>query len=187
MSRNIFFIDFDATIVDSVKQFCKVYNTLYQDHPEFKQADYHNVQQYNFKCSCPLVEKPLDIFQHHLFFKDLEFINHNTYEVLEKLNKKYQLKIASIGTPRNISFKAIWLEDNIPFIKDYVLMVNDGCKMNKSIINMENAIFLDDIPSNLKSSNAKIKFLFGKLYTWNKGWTGKHCFTWSDIEERFLL
>lgn len=188
MSKNKLFIDFDNTVCESTKQFCRVYNTLYANHPEFKPADYTKVLEYNFKDVCPLIENPLDIFEHPLFFSSLEFYNDNTYEVLEKLNKKYQLIIATIGSPKNLALKCNWLENNLPFIKDYVLVFNEGCHMNKNVINMKDSIFIDDIPSNLLSVNAREKILFGKIYPWNADGLKyfKHCLTWSDVEKRLL-
>ena len=186
MSKRKFFVDFDGTICNSTKSFANTYNILYQNHPEFKPSDYTKLQQYNFRDICPLINNPLDIFDHDLFFQYLEFINDNTYEVLEKLSKKYQLIIVTIGTPTNLSKKALFLEEKLSFIKDYVLLFNDGCKMQKDIVNMENGIFLDDVESNLRSSNARDKVLFGKRFEWNSGWEGKHLLTWSDIESEYL-
>jgi len=188
MSKRKFFVDFDGTICNSTKSFANTYNILYQNHPEFKLADYTKLQQYNFRDICPLVNNPLDIFDHDLFFQYLEFINNNTYEVLEKLSKKYQLIVVTIGTPLNLSKKSIWLSEKLPFIKDYVLLFNDGCKMNKSIISMEGKgnIFVDDVSSNLFSSNCERKILFGKRFIWNEDWQGETCDNWSEIEERYL-
>jgi len=186
MNKFKFFLDFDNSIVDSIKQYCKVYNTIYRYYPSYKPADYTKVTQYNMKDQCPLVYDLLEIFQHELFFRDLEFINENTYEVLEKLGRKYQLIVVSVGTPLNLALKSIWLSEKLPFIKDYVLLFNDGCKMDKSVCNMEDGIFLDDVESNLKSSNAKDKVLFGKRFEWNKGWDGNWCLDWSQVEERYL-
>ena len=189
MTKQKLFIDMDATIVHSHKQYCKVYNILYRDHSDFKPADYTKIKYYNMTCQCPLEKNPLNIFEHELFFADLEFINHNTYEVLKELNEEYQLIIATIGNHLNLAHKSLWIERNLPFIKDYVLLNNDGCKMNKSLINMEGAIFIDDIVSNLDSSNARHKVLFGKKFDWNREWTifdGYWCSDWSEVK-RLLL
>ena len=182
------FLDFDSTIVDSLKSFTDVYNLLYLNHPQFKLADPNKVCQYNLKCQCPLVDKALDIFEHKLFFENLEFINDNTYEVLERLNRKYQLIIATIGSYSNLSKKALWIEEKIPFIKDCLLISNDGCKMDKGIVNMSGngSIFLDDVESNLRSSNCERRILFGKKFEWNIGWLGYWALNWSEIEDMFL-
>lgn len=191
MSKQKFFIDFDSTIINTIQAYVDVYNELYCKHPNFQIAESHLVNQYDMRDQCNLATNALDIFQHPLFFKFAEFINDNTYEVLEKLNNKYQLIICSIGTPKNLAYKALWLEQRLPFIKDYVLISNPACKMNKSIVNMgKSSIFLDDIPSNLISSNVneENKYLFGKRYPWNDDnlWKGNWLKNWSEVEERFL-
>jgi len=186
MNKQKFIIDFDGTIINTIQAYTDTYNELYCNHPNFQTAEAHLVNQYNMCDQCKLVTNVLDIFQHPLFFKFAEFINHNTYDVLEKLGSKYQLIICSIGTPKNLAYKARWLEEKLPFIKDYVLISNPVCKMNKSIVNMEGAVFLDDIPSNLYSSNAERKILFGKRYSWNKEWDGEWVRSWSEVEGRFL-
>jgi len=58
--------------------------------------------------------------------------------------------------------------------------------MDKSIVDMKNAIFIDDVLSNLESSNAKYKIVFGDEYEWNI--TNKHgrCFNWTDVETLLL-
>ncbi len=184
------FLDFDGTIIDTISSFCLVYNELYCNHPQFKTAEADKVNVYNFSDQCPLVTNVLEIFEHELFFKFAELINHNTYEILEKLNTKYQLIICSIGTPMNISRKALYLEKKLPFIKDYILISNPTCKMNKSIVQMQGAKFLDDIPSNLISANCKEedKYLFGKRYPWNNQnlWNGNWVRDWSEVEKRLL-
>lgn len=185
-----FFIDFDNTIIDTIQAYVDTYNELYCNHPQFKTAESHLVNQYNMKDQCDLIENVLDIFEHPLFFKFAELINENTFEVLEKLNCKYQLIVCSIGTPINISRKALYLKNKLPFIKDYILISNPTCKMNKSLVNMQNSLFLDDIPSNLFSSNANEEdlYLFGKRYSWNDEnlWRDNWLKNWSEVEEMLL-
>jgi 5'(3')-deoxyribonucleotidase len=181
-----FFIDFDNTIIDTTDAFCSVYNEFYLNHPNFKTAEPDQVKVYNFSDECRLVTNVEEIFTHPLFFQFAQFINSNTYETLEKLNNKYELIVCSIGWPKNLAYKALWLEKKIPFIKDYVLISNPACKMNKSIVNMQDSVFLDDIPSNLDSSNADRKILFGKRYSWNNEWQGEWHANWSEVEERLL-
>ena len=184
-----FFIDIDNTMIDTIDAFCSVYNKLYCNHPNFKTAQSDLVNVYNFSDQCPLVKNVLEIFEHELFFKFAQPINNNTYEILEKLTDKFQLTPCSIGTPKNVAHKAHYLEKHFPFIKDYVLITNQGCQMNKGIVNMEGAIFLDDIPSNLLSSNCneEDKYLFGKIYPWNcEGWNGKWVRDWSEVGEMLL-
>lgn len=184
--QKLLFVDFDGTIINTIQSFCSVYNELYCNHPNFKTAEADLVNVYNLSDQCPLVTNVLEIFTHPLFFKFAELINPNTYEVLERLNNKYKLIVCSIGVPKNLSYKALWLEKKLPFIKDYVLINNSTCHMDKGIVNMQNSLFIDDIPSNLISSNAERKILFGKKYSWNNDWNGEWCKDWSTVEEGLL-
>jgi 5'(3')-deoxyribonucleotidase len=104
------FLDFDNTLVHSIKAYCETYNhILYQDTKNsYIPAKWYDVKEYNFKDQCPLIENPEDIFAHPYFFKVLELINGNTYEILEKLNQKYNIIICTIGTPKNLANKSLW-------------------------------------------------------------------------------
>jgi len=72
--------------------------------------------------------------------------------------------------------------DYLPFIKECIFIVNDGYRMDKSSINMQGAIFLDDTTDNLNSSNADIKICVGNKYPWNDKWDGIRCYNWTDIK-----
>lgn len=184
-----FFLDFDLTIADSISAFCDAYNILYKDHPEFQPADPNKITSYDFRCICPLLKTKEDkfaIWSNKILFEHMKLIDENTYDVLIGLNEKYRLIICSIGTPKNIAYKSLWLEENLPFIQDYVLLADKSCVMSKSFVNMEGSLFMDDIPSNLESTNAEVKVLFGKIYSWNKGWRCEHLFNWKEVGERFL-
>lgn len=122
-----------------------------------------------------------------MFFTTLKFIDNDIIDILYELNQKYNIIINSIGTPKNLAKKAEWLHNNLPFVKNYILINNDTNIMNKSIINTgEDSIFIDDIPCNLDSVASKRKILFGKKYPWNQDWVGEHCFTWTEVAEKLL-
>ncbi len=190
MSKQKLFLDFDNTICNSIQSFCSVYNIFYQDQTDFKPAIWQDVKMWNFLDQCPILEgdkeKVHNIFEHNLFFNNLELMDDCTREVIEKLCEKYTVIVASIGTPLNIARKSLWLRDNLPCIKDYVLLVNDGNVMCKELVNMESAVFLDDVVSNLDSVNAKHKIIFGKEYIWNLGSSYERCMNWTDVG-RLLL
>ena len=42
------------------------------------------------------------------------------------------------------------------------------------------------VESNLESSNARTKILFGKRFDWNKDWDGDWVLDWSEVEEKYL-
>ena len=130
----------------------------------------------------------LEIFESPIFFKLLKLINSNTYEVVRELNEKYHIIIASIGTPLNLSRKSVYLQETLPFIKDYILLYNDGCKMSKEIIKMDypDSIFIDDHASNLVSSNAINKYIYGKEYSWSKTNDYERLYDWTEVANKLL-
>ena len=52
---------------------------------------------------------------------------------------------------------------------------------DKSCVDMSGGIFIDDSSNNLITSNADIKFCFGKEYPWNKDWTGIRFKRWMSV------
>lgn len=186
---NKLFLDFDCTIVDSVKTYCNVYNMLYKQQDDFKEADHNKVNRYDLKDQCHLVDHQETIFSNREFFSHLEFMPY-AREVIERLGSKYELVICSIGTLDNISYKAQWIKSNLSFIKNVILISSavgsKGMKMDKSIANMKDSIFIDDHVENLLSSNAELKICFGKEYEWNKSWMGQRCFNWKEVEKLLL-
>jgi len=187
MNKQKIFMDFDGTIINSIKAFCYVYNNIkYPSHPEFRPAEWSLVERYDAKCQCPLVENVLELFEHPLFFKSAEFLNGNTYEVLEQLNEKYDVILTSIGTFNNLSMKALWIKENLPFIKQCILLNNGANTMNKGIVNMQGGIIVDDVLSNLESSNADIKIIMGDEYDWNKSDKYRRCFNFTDLANVLL-
>ena len=181
------FLDYDSVIVDSVTAFTDVYNELYINEKGFIPADPDKNKHWDFREICPLEKNPLHIFSHPLFFKFVQFMP-NAEDTIKELNDKYQIIICSLGCFDNIARKSQWIKNNMPYIKDAILLTNQGIKMDKGVVNMayEGSVFIDDVKSNLDSSNAERKILFGKKYSWNEEWTGEHCETWNDIKERLL-
>lgn len=176
MIKERLFLDQDGTITNSIKAYCRAYSDLYQFHSNYKYPDWTKVEKWNMSDQCPLETNPENIFSHHKFFSYLDFIDDNMKEVLFELSEKYQIIITSIGTPQNLAYKAVWLDEHLPFIKDYILLRNDGCIMNKSIVDMSTGIFVDDVDSNLLTSNAKWKICFRPdgIKEWNRNWAGNY-------------
>lgn len=188
MSKQKLFLDFDSTIVNSIQAFCTSYNLLYEDEPNFKPAQWVYVEEWDFKGQCHLLEKGdiLDIFGHNLFFSKLEFMDCKTDEVINRLCDKYNVIVCSIGTPLNIAKKTLWLRDNLPCIKEHIMLVNNGCVMDKSVVNMQGSVFIDDHVKNLDSTNAKYKIIFGDTYSWNINGDYPRAWNWADVERMLL-
>jgi len=186
LNKTKLFLDVDGVIIDSIKAYCSTYNEIYKNHSKFTPAIWYECKKWDLKDVAPLVKSCNEIFSSPLFFKYAEFININTKEVIEELCNKYRIIICSIGTPENIAQKSLWLKENLPHIKEYIFLVNDGCKMDKSFIDMSSSIFIDDVVSNLDSSNADYKIVFGDEYEWNKTNKYLRCYNWTDIH-RLLI
>lgn len=188
MSKQKLFLDFDSTIVNSIQAFCTSYNLLYEDEPNYKPAQWMYVEEWDFKDQCHLLEKGdiLDLFGHNLFFKHLEFMDCKTEEVVNKLCNKYRVIVCSLGTPLNIAKKTLWLRDNLPCIKEHILLANEKCAMNKNLVNMQNSIHMDDHVDNLDSTNAEYKIIFGDIYKWNRDGDYPRAWNWADVERMLL-
>lgn len=186
MDKQKLFLDFDDTIVHSSKAICSIYNEMYQDYPHFKPANWWENTKWNYVGICPLMRCPSELFSEKIFFEYVDFINGNTKDVIETLCEKYEVIVASIGTPQNIAHKSIWLKENLPCVKEYIFLCNDHCKMDKSTIDMINGIFIDDVVSNLDSSKAKGKIVFGDEFDWNKTYKYPRCLNWTDIGDLLL-
>lgn len=188
LSKPVLFLDFDSVIVDTNKAFCEYYNTYYSHREGFEKADHTKCEIWNFHDTCPLAKDDVNtIFGEKALFDLLEPYQH-AMEVLERLSEQYEIVIVSIGTFMNISEKAKWIEKHMPFISEAILLgMNNGAVMNKSMVNMEGGVFIDDVMSNLISTNAERKILFGKTFVWNEQWTGEHYTRWADIEKALSL
>lgn len=184
MSKPLLFVDFDSTICDTNKAFCEYYNTYYSHRDGFERADHKKCAQWNFHDTCPLAKNDVnDIFGRKVLFDLLQPYKHSM-EVLERLSETYEIVIVSIGTFLNISEKSKWIKQHMPFVSEAILLgMDNGAVMNKSMVNMEGGIFIDDVMSNLVSTNADRKILFGKTFVWNEQWTGEHYTRWLDIEK----
>lgn len=178
-----FIIDLDSTIANSHQAYCDAYNQMYKDHRDFKEADGNCVERWDLSCQCPLEKNVGNIFGNNLFFDNLKPFP-NAVEELLKLSEEYELIICSIGDFNNISYKSQWIKNNLPFIKTAILLSNEGCKADKSIVNMKDCLFMDDHASNLYGSNAEIKLCFGKKFVWNEMWEGNWVTSWENAYDR---
>lgn len=182
MKRKIF-IDIDGCLLDSISSFCNVYNELYINHPDFIPANPDLVKTWEASEQIPLCQDINELFAHRLFFEFAQPLDKYTLPVLERLSKQYELVVCSIGVPENISRKARFIEKTFPMIKQSIFLSQKNCKMDKSIIDMSKSIFIDDVASNLESSNASLKICIGKQYDWNKHFKGLRCLDWKSVGE----
>jgi len=172
------FLDFDDTIVNARKGYCDVYAQLYSNCDNYVHPNWKSIDQWDLSHSCPLAT--IDIFETDLFFYDLEFKD-NAYDNIKSLSKEFEIIICTIGTYKNISKKSKWIKNRMPFVKQSIFINNGHNHMNKSIINMADSIFVDDVESNLVSSNARDRICFGEEFAWNRNWEGMRITNWNDL------
>ncbi|MCH4886539.1 hypothetical protein EZV73_03115 [Acidaminobacter sp. JC074] len=191
------YLDFDSTIVNSDKSFCRIYNTHYKDYENFVPADWTKHSNWAYKNICPLIheheEHPIKTIQDYYgskeFFDHLEFYDH-AYDVLSKLKEKYKLIICTSAFPMNASKKVLWIEEHIPQVDEIIILIDkSGNGYGKARVAMmeDDAIFIDDHPKNLHSTNASRKYLFKfKETDYNGDWDGEIVSSWKEIESLLL-
>ena len=176
------FIDFDGTIVNSVKSIVSMYNEDFQYYDNFTPVHWTDIETYEFaECKCANQEYFNICFNQKRFFDNLEFMDW-AKEVLDELKEEYNISIVSIGHKPNLKAKEIWINEHLPYCK--FIGVNFKEHSDKSHISMEkNSIFIDDSSHNLTTSNAEYKVCFGDVYPWNEDWKGERSYNWMDIKD----
>lgn len=181
IKKNKIYIDFDNTLVCSIKCICNLYNEDFKYFPEFKRISWIDMKTWEFKeLSLAGRNYILSYFGQPRFFKNVEFMD-NAYEIISDLQKEgYNICIVSMGTPQNLLGKSIWIKKHIPYAG--FIGIDMGQYKDKSHIDMSDGILIDDEKRYLDSSNAKIKVCFGDEYEWNEEWSGTRCYNWYDIK-----
>jgi 5'(3')-deoxyribonucleotidase len=187
------YIDFDSTIVNSDKAICKIYNEQYKDDPLFTPAKWQEHRNWSYKYTCPLIhhyhDNPVQVIQDYYgskdFFDSLEFYD-NAKEVITELKKDYKIIICTSAFPKNASRKVLWIEEHLPEVDEIIILIDkSGLGYGKSRVPMmeKDAIFIDDHPKNLKSTNASQKYLFKfKETDYNHDWDGQVVDSWTKIK-----
>ncbi len=191
------YLDFDSTIVNSDKSICRIYNTHYNHYDGFMSADWRKHSNWAYKNICPLIhvheEDPIqtiqDFYGSKEFFDHLEFYD-DAYEVISKLKDQYKVIICTSAFPMNASKKVLWIEEHLPQVDEIIILIDkSGLGYGKARVAMmeDDAIFIDDHPKNLYSTNASRKFLFKfKETDYNGDWKGDVVSNWKEIENILL-
>lgn len=153
------FLDFDNTLVNSTKAYCHVYNKMHNT-----KAHWQLIRKWDMKDQCPLNTKEglENIFGSQDFFDVLEFYKgmKNMVKGLSQ-NKELELFIVSKGNDRNLALKREWILKNLPQIKqDNIILLCNKDGMDKSSVDMEGGILVDDNSECLLSSNASYQIVF---------------------------
>ena len=155
------FIDFDNTIVNTTKAVVEVYNEKFNAN-----INYLDIENYNLT---PYI-KNIDEKERSKLFCEKEMYSklkpyEGVFDVLNKLKESnlFNIYLVTNCAPKSIPYKVKWLEENNfdQLFSGKIYLDITGCQgYNKSIINMENSILIDDHRENHLSSNAKYKLSF---------------------------
>lgn len=163
-----------------------MYNSDFQYYKNYTPIKPEDIKTYGFEeCNCASPEIINTYFNTQRFFDNLEFMP-GAIVVLSWLAKHFNIKIVSHGFNPNLAAKRKWVEKNIPCAE--FIGINLKEYSDKSSIDMSGCIFIDDKVSNLESSNAKHKIIFGKEYPWNEDETGEYirCKEWCYLHQKVM-
>jgi len=184
--KETIYLDFDGTIVNSVKSFCIVFNLEHIGQKDFVKADHTKVNSWDLQDECPQNSNKIEeIFASDMFWHHLELINDNTFEILRQLKEEYNVIICSVGSPSNVSKKVEWCNRYLG-IEDMIMLSQSKLKMDKSCVDMSKGIIIDDHIDNLKTSNADVKICFGEIKSWNEDWQGLRVRDWTELAKILL-
>ena len=173
-------IDFDGVVYNTVRAFVELNNEL-----NGLNEDYRDTVSWNFAPNCKNLktsEEVEELFRYKKLYEK-EYFYPNALEVINRLNKNYDLAICTMGDNINIINKLNLIEKYLPRI-NVIPIVNNNGKLNTKN-NIVADIILDDSVFNLKTSKSHLTILFepGKRYKWNEGWGSKLTVkTWLEFE-----
>lgn len=183
MKSNLF-LDFDGTVVCTIKSIVDLYNQDFKYYKNFKPIEWSDIETWGFtECNCATSDYINTYFNQERFYDILEY-QENAKEILDELKKHFNIKIVSMGYSPNLKGKEIWIKKNMPYAE--FIGVNFKDYEDKAHIDMSGGILIDDSANNLITSNSDVKICYGDFYEWNKNWTGKRCFNWYEVREYLM-
>lgn len=177
--KKTIFIDFDCTAFNTIEAIVSLYDDDFSSYDNYKKIDWCEVETWGFEeLNCASRDYIDTYFNQKRFFRTVQPMDYFE-EVLDVLKEKYKIVFCSAGYTPNLKLKEEFLNERYSFAE--FIGVNLEKYSDKSHVDMNGAIFIDDSKKNLETSNASIKILFGDDYEWNKGWTGLRCYNWMDV------
>jgi len=161
------YFDFDGVLANTSKAFLDIVYYMYKNDENFEFPRWDKVEKWNFSNVAPFVklEDIKTIFNKQALFDNLSFYyDEDLFSTKDLFNilassKEFDLHIATKGDENNLILKKEFILNNFSIPKKKIHLMQ-GLDMDKSEINMSNAIHIDDHQDNLYSSNAKYKILF---------------------------
>lgn len=155
-------IDVDSTLANSTETIFDIY----KEERNITDKEYHRNFLWDFKglIEEDYLNRALNLFGEDKFFDRLQLYP-EAYRVMEKLNRKYILKICSVHKDETSHKKIAWLRKQLPFIpEENIIILSYENGFDKSMI--EGDIIIDDKFSCIKGDR-ELKILFGD-FAYNK-------------------
>ncbi len=168
-------VDMDDVMADATGQFIKYYEKEFGVRVE--RAVLNGKEEGE---GFPENLQVLKRFPHqHNFFRTMQ-MNENSQEVLEQLNKKYELFIVSAAMefPQSLSEKLEWLKENFPFLHWRQICFCGS----KTIVHGD--YMIDDLPRNLEKFNGE-KIIFTAPHNTHVN-QFQRVNNWKEVGEMFL-
>lgn len=177
------YIDFDGVIVDTIAAIVGLYNDDFRYYKNFKEIKPEDIQTYGFEeCTCASKEVINMYFNTPRLFQHMEMMP-KAWDSIWDLTHDFSVQVVSHGYSPNLAIKKDWIELELCYGIDFQ-GINLKQHSDKSCVDMKNGIFIDDKLSNLETSNAAHKILFGKEYEWNRGYNPEkihRCYGWEEV------
>ena len=185
------YVDFDNTLVNSIKTVVDIYNDEFRGTKRFKPVDWTTVNSYSFKELKRIFPNWIkNTFESEDFFQRCK-LDYNAKEVLKTLKQEFEIYVCTLGTGKNLKLKKQYVQKELPFIEGFIGL-NTIDNSDKSSVDMSNGFLIDDLDTNLQSSNAKFKICFGDKYSWNSDFQINiyqnrfRCANWWDVQRVVL-
>lgn len=175
------FIDIDGVLWNTAKSIVTLYNKRYGYNGNWEEA-----VEWNFSPAIPSGTPEIvidELFASHEIYEGNHTIE-GAIEYIDKLNAEFNnVYFCTVGKNINNSQKLKMLKRLVPDVKVITISFPDEVFADKSMINMEGSIFIDDHSKNLNSSNAKYKILFEPYgqKNWNIGYEGFRLKSWEEV------
>lgn len=155
-------IDVDSTLANSTETIFDIY----KEERNITNKEYHRNYLWNFKglIEEDYVDRAVELFGEEKFFKRLQLYP-DAYRVVEKLSRKYCVKICSVHKTETAYRKIAWLRKQLPFIpEEDIIIIPYEQGFDKSKV--QGDIIIDDKFSCINGSR-RLKILFGN-YGYNQ-------------------
>ncbi len=155
MLKKVVYLDFDNTLVDTVYAGCCY---MYYEH-DIPLVNGMDIEKYSF---APLFDVPsiLDMFENEHLFHNL-YVYPDMWRLLIFLKENgFKIIIPTYClSEKSKQWKKDWFENN-PLVTEYIDEVIYLDKEDKSKIDMEGCIIIDDLPKYHDMSNASLKLSY---------------------------